>query len=770
MDVVRITELQPKTYVEQGDYIAIDNQSDGTKKVQFTNLLDDTLSTQNKAADASTTGQAISELNTNISELNININTEALARESTDNNLQAQIDQLVAPSGTAPNPAEIENARIGADGVTYDTLGNAIRTQVTNLKSDLISVSEGNVPVEKSVSWANGYVGGSGTIFSSNASKFAVVPLNSGETIAVSTRNNNVSIISSTDAQSVAVGDTVTPIIRATSDTYETFTYSATVAINLVICVRKDEYALRVIKVSEFSEKIAQDYVKEYTKHSFDIEGQRVRPTDGGWSYQNDYYRTDYISCNPNEKIEYYGRSGWYNGECLNALLAFYDANKNFISAITQFGSETTNTTGHLSTTVPSNAYYVKGSSNSIGDGFGITLYDFEADYDEIKNAVAKLPIEKDVETTVLGAEVPSDAVVRYGVSLAYATAIRNAITAWMSDYAGDAMKVPFILHTDQHGRLTSAKKGIFDLLSYLVNWNEVSAIFNLGDTVVNNWTDDNTNTNPLLRNATLEDALKCLSSIPSEKQINVYGNHDTWYNGSVSTPVSGTLPSMQYNNPYFIADGLRTVVLPDNSGFMAVYDDKRKIKYLVLAGWDYADKATEKPNDYTGYQWYWINQKHLNWIISEMSKNEGYDLVLVSHVALCLEDGIAVNPISGSAISLETPEYIVHWDNYLNTLWNARKNKTSGSVSTGLISASFDFTNCTDNCLCAIAGHTHTDAIEYVGNANDGLLGVVFDWFADDTIHFGIIDRRNECIKVWKLSNTNDTPTVENWQKPFNK
>lgn len=134
MDVARITELQPKTYVEQGDYIAIDNQSDGTKKVQFTNLLDSSLSIQNKAADAQATGEAISELNTDI-------NTEALTRQSTDNNLQAQIDQLVAPSGTAPNPAEIENARIGADGVTYDTLGNAIRTQVTNLKSELEALS-----------------------------------------------------------------------------------------------------------------------------------------------------------------------------------------------------------------------------------------------------------------------------------------------------------------------------------------------------------------------------------------------------------------------------------------------------------------------------------------------------------------------------------------------------------------------------------------------------------------------------------------------------
>ena len=59
MDVVRITELQPKTYVEQGDYIAIDNQSDGTKKVQFTNLLDDTLSQENKIAPANVVGDKI---------------------------------------------------------------------------------------------------------------------------------------------------------------------------------------------------------------------------------------------------------------------------------------------------------------------------------------------------------------------------------------------------------------------------------------------------------------------------------------------------------------------------------------------------------------------------------------------------------------------------------------------------------------------------------------------------------------------------------------
>ena len=64
------------------------------------------------------------------------LGAEINARQSGDSLLQSEIDQLVAPTGTAPNPAEIENARIGADGVTYTTLGDAIRTQVGNLMQD----------------------------------------------------------------------------------------------------------------------------------------------------------------------------------------------------------------------------------------------------------------------------------------------------------------------------------------------------------------------------------------------------------------------------------------------------------------------------------------------------------------------------------------------------------------------------------------------------------------------------------------------------------
>jgi hypothetical protein len=75
-------------------------------------------------------------------QLQSNINAEASTRATQDASLQSQINQLIAPSGEAPSAAEVENARVGADGTVYPTLGDAIRTQVTDVKSALEGVSE----------------------------------------------------------------------------------------------------------------------------------------------------------------------------------------------------------------------------------------------------------------------------------------------------------------------------------------------------------------------------------------------------------------------------------------------------------------------------------------------------------------------------------------------------------------------------------------------------------------------------------------------------
>ena len=89
--------------------------------------------------------------------LQSNIDTEAAIRSAQDTSLQNQINQIIAPSGEAPSAAEVQNARIGANGVTYTTLGDAIREQFTDLNDELIKYNSRNlIPARRTAETTNG--------------------------------------------------------------------------------------------------------------------------------------------------------------------------------------------------------------------------------------------------------------------------------------------------------------------------------------------------------------------------------------------------------------------------------------------------------------------------------------------------------------------------------------------------------------------------------------------------------------------------------------
>lgn len=75
--------------------------------------------------------------------------------------LNARIDNIIA-GGDAPSEAEVTDARLGANGVTYGSLGTAIRSQVENLQNDINFMVAVEDIISSSLSWEAGAIGGNG--------------------------------------------------------------------------------------------------------------------------------------------------------------------------------------------------------------------------------------------------------------------------------------------------------------------------------------------------------------------------------------------------------------------------------------------------------------------------------------------------------------------------------------------------------------------------------------------------------------------------------
>ena len=75
-----------------------------------------------------------------------------------------RIDNIVAlPSGSTTGDAELTDIRVGADGVTYNTAGTAVREQVSSLKEDLVK-STNVYYIDKSMLDIGGYLNVNGNL------------------------------------------------------------------------------------------------------------------------------------------------------------------------------------------------------------------------------------------------------------------------------------------------------------------------------------------------------------------------------------------------------------------------------------------------------------------------------------------------------------------------------------------------------------------------------------------------------------------------------
>lgn len=130
---------------------------------------------------------------------------------------------------------------------TDDTLNAAIGKLEKRTELNENNILSDNI-ISTSFTWGNGYISTGGHIFASSQSYFSQpFTLHAGEKIVVRTKNKNICIIGSTTADSVVVGDNIS-ILRTTSgvDQEETYDYTATEDIKIVICVVASNYVAYV--------------------------------------------------------------------------------------------------------------------------------------------------------------------------------------------------------------------------------------------------------------------------------------------------------------------------------------------------------------------------------------------------------------------------------------------------------------------------------------------------------------------------------------------
>ena len=142
-----------------------------------------------------------------------------------------RIDQFVAmPEGATTNDAELQDIRVGADGVTYDSAGTAVREQVASVLNKL---KNAKVDYDEPLVAINGYyIQDTGKIFENESYSISEpIQIPAGYTMTFTARGYKtaVAMIAKLNADG-----TYTPLVNSIDSEAHEYTYATTDDVNIV--------------------------------------------------------------------------------------------------------------------------------------------------------------------------------------------------------------------------------------------------------------------------------------------------------------------------------------------------------------------------------------------------------------------------------------------------------------------------------------------------------------------------------------------------------
>ena len=310
-----------------------------------------------------------------------------------------------------------------------------------------------------------------------------------------------------------------------------------------------------------------------------------------------------------------------------------------------------------------------------------------------------------------------------YPVTDEWKSMVRENYLAFISETENSSSRIPLIVSTDQHGAV-SADSEIYEYINSLADWDKISSIINLGDTVRLVF-------NPL----ELQHYRTATQCLPEDKRIEVIGNHDRFF-----VPTGKLVEKHYFPNP-------SAVYSSDRKAF-AVEDDRFNVRYLVV--------------DTKCFPYYYTNGRlwtdQADFILDELSKEDGKDIVLLSHAYLFRDQMIARDGLAftGSEYFIGAEKKGADVKQSFIDMLEARKNKSSGVlIDSEGVAHPYDFSHCPGDFLLTLHGHHHSEGYE----TKDGITEFLFQGMISDNkdnaeplcFYFAYIDTENNTLKVWK-------------------